>query len=264
MASILSLLFHDVIEAGRPESSGFQSPDANIYKFTAEEFAGYLDVVAAGSHWPVTTAEAVLGGTAKGLVWTFDDGGAGALEPTARMLEARGWRGVFFVTTNYIGQPGFLDAAGIRELRQRGHAIGSHSASHPLLMGACSEAQLCGEWTESVGVLSDILGERVTIASVPGGYYRRRVGEAAAKAGIRLLFNSEPVTSVGRVDGCLVAGRFSIQQGVTREWTRALVTGSPGPRWSSWAYWNAKKALKAAGGEAWLALRRRLIASRRG
>src|SRR5262245_47304812 len=43
-------------------------------------------------------------------------------------------------------------------------------------------------------LLRDILGESVTVASVPGGYYGRAVAETAAEAGIRVLFNSEPTT----------------------------------------------------------------------
>ena len=47
------------------------------------------------------------------------------------MLERYGWPGYFFVATDWIGRPGFLNAAQFRELDSRGHVIGSHSCSYP-------------------------------------------------------------------------------------------------------------------------------------
>ena len=65
---------------------------------------------------------------------TFDDGGASALD-IAGMLERRGWRGHFFVTTSRIGEPGFVGPDAVRELAERGHDVGSHSHTHPTYMG---------------------------------------------------------------------------------------------------------------------------------
>jgi len=96
--------------------------------------------------------------------------------------------------------------------------------------------------------LSDILGETVDIASVPGGYYRRNVAEAAAEAGIRTLFTSEPRTSSQVVNGCLVLGRFTIQQGVPAVTAAAIAAGSATNRFHQFAYWNIKKIAKVAGG----------------
>ena len=39
---IISLLYHDVVPTGAFGASGFCSPDANIYKLTAPEFAKHL------------------------------------------------------------------------------------------------------------------------------------------------------------------------------------------------------------------------------
>jgi len=103
----------------------------------------------------------------------------------------------------------------IRELHARGHAVGSHSCSHPTRMALCKPAEPKREWTESVRVLAAILDSPVRIASVPGGYYLKSVAHEAAAAGIEVLFNSEPITRPQRVSGCLVVGRFSIRQGVS-------------------------------------------------
>jgi peptidoglycan/xylan/chitin deacetylase (PgdA/CDA1 family) len=256
-----ALLYHDVVPGGRFDLSGFQSPDADIYKLSREEFARQLEAVA-GAGRPVEVS-ALLGEVVPPRVTllTFDDGGASALYIADR-LDALGWPGHFFVTTDFIGTPGFLDERGLRDLRRRGHVIGSHSASHPPRMAACTPTQLDHEWGASVNRLSDLLGESVDVASVPGGYYSRAVGAAAARAGVRVLFNSEPVTRVHRRDGCLVIGRFGIQQGVPPAWAAAVVRGAAVPRAMRYLHWNAKKLLKTLGGEQWLRARRRLIAAR--
>jgi len=111
-----------------------------------------------------------------------------------------------------------------------------------------------------VARLEDILGEPVTTASIPCGYYSRAVASAAARAGIRVLFTSEPVTRTATVNGCLVVGRFSVQQGVSEDWVASVVANRLAPRARRYLGWNGKKLLKAAGGNAWLAARKAILA----
>jgi peptidoglycan/xylan/chitin deacetylase (PgdA/CDA1 family) len=84
------------------------------------------------------------------------------------MLERYGWPGYFFVATDWIGRPGCLNAARIRELDSRGHVIGSHSYSHPERMARQSWERLLAEWKASTEQLASILGYPVKVASVPG------------------------------------------------------------------------------------------------
>jgi peptidoglycan/xylan/chitin deacetylase (PgdA/CDA1 family) len=175
---------------------------------------------------------------------TFDDGGVSYYTIVADRLEARGWRGHCFVSTDFIGRPGFLSADQIRDLDQRGHIIGSHSASHPFRFSALSEEQMRREWTKSRQVLEDLLGRPVTLASVPGGYFSRSVARASARAGVHLLFTSEPVNTTYSVGGCTVAGRFTIRRGATPDLSRKFVQPAPWTRYSAWASWNAKGLIK--------------------
>jgi peptidoglycan/xylan/chitin deacetylase (PgdA/CDA1 family) len=193
---------------------------------------------------------------------TFDDGGASGTLYIADMLEARGWIGNFFITTGQIGRPGFMDAGALRDLRRRGHVVGSHSASHPARMSACTPAELDREWGDSIDRLAELLGERVEVASVPGGYHSRAVAEAAARACLRVLFTSEPVVRIHAVHDCLVVGRFGVQQGVPAEWAAAVARGEPMPRALRYLHWNGKKLLKRLGGDAWLRARRSILAAR--
>ena len=112
---------------------------------------------------------------------TVDDGGLSYYTHIADRLEAHGWRGLCFVTTDFIGTRGFLDAAQIRELDARGHVIGSHSTSHPARFSALRARRDAAEWTLSRHVLEDILGHAVDVASVPGGYYSRTVAQCGRR-----------------------------------------------------------------------------------
>jgi len=256
---VVSLLYHDVVPPGDFESSGFPGGDAAIYKLALEEFEGHLNAIQPVISPPVTIRELPqLHG--RSTLLTFDDGGSSAHTCIADMLEKRGWRAHFFVTTNWIGQRGFVTPQQIRELRTRGHLIGSHSCSHPPRMSYCSPKELLAEWNTSVAILSDIVGEQIDLASVPGGYYRRHVAETAIEAGIRILFTSEPRISSHVVNGCVVLGRFTIRQGVPPATVAAIARGNIAPRFSQFAYWNVKKVAKIAGGTSWLRMRKWLLA----
>ena len=245
-----ALLYHDVVPGGRFESSGFQGPGPNVYKLDQDEFRRHLEAIAR-----------VTGGVAAPLL-TFDDGGTSAFAPVSEMLEEFGWRGHFFITTDRIGTPGFLNERQIAALRKRGHTIGSHSCSHPARMIACTAEQLAREWKESVRRLERILGEPVIAASIPAGYYSRNIALAAARAGIKLLFTSEPVTTTRMVEDCTVAGRFSIHRGVSADWVAAVVAGRIRPRLQRYLFWNGKKLAKRFAGTAWLSLRRSVLTAR--
>lgn len=238
---VIALLYHDVVAPGEESSSGFGGGDANRYKFDRDTFARHLDAI-----------------TARGVEvnFTFDDGGVGAIEHTANLLEQRHLRGIFFVTTDRVGTPGFLDAGQIRELHARGHVVGSHSCSHPARMSACTDEQLFDEWHRSCALLATIVGGPVVVASVPGGYYSMRVALAAERAGIRQLYTSEPTRTLRSVGKCEIVGRFSIQQGVSPTAAAALAAADRVPHLRLKAFWTLKKAIKIVGGDSWLRLRR--------
>lgn len=259
---IISLLYHDVVAPGGFGSSGFPHADANIYKVERPEFELHLERI---DEAPRRAEVGVLNSGARqigsnALLFTFDDGGASAIS-SATFLEKHGWRGHFFVTTDCVGTPGFLTVERIRELHSRGHVVGSHSCSHPARMSHCSPERLAREWKESVRFLSNVLGEKIRVASVPGGYYSRRVAEAAAASGIEVLFNSEPTSRTENVNGCLVLGRYSIQHGVSAETVARIASGDWPPRIRQYFVWNAKKLVKRLGGNYYIALRKVLLRS---
>lgn len=253
-----ALMYHDVF-SDDPDASGFPGPLAARYKLPWPAFLAHLDAIDTAVSRPPETAEAgiVEGEAHHSWTLTFDDGGASMLDVAAE-LGRRGWQGQFFVTTARIGEPGFLDAAGVQELRRLGHAVGSHSSSHPERMSSLSDERLLEEWRTSVDALSELLGVQVRTASVPGGYYAPRVAAAAARAGIAVLCTSEPVRRTRRVGDCLVVGRLSVRQGTPARDVAAAVAGKRSPWLRQYAGWNLRKPVKALLGDRYRQLRARL------
>jgi peptidoglycan/xylan/chitin deacetylase (PgdA/CDA1 family) len=256
--NVYSVMYHDVVDNGAWDSSGFPGEGAAVYKLDRTEFSRHLHSVKATGVQVARAGDPLVDGSA---MLTFDDGGVSAHSAAAEMLERHGWVGHFFVTTDRIGTAGFLSTGQLKDLRRRGHVIGSHSCSHPTRMAQCTRKELEREWRDSVKMLEDILGESVTVASVPGGYYSQTVGETAAQAGIRVLFNSEPTATVSRIGECLLLGRYFVQRGMPAGISGDFAAGRLGPRWKQAALWQLKKVAKAAGGGAYLRLRERLLKS---
>ena len=228
---LVTLLFHDVF-VNDPAESGFQSAAADRYKLSVTQFQQHLAALQG------------VPAAARPFALTFDDGGQSFYTIVADLLERLGWRARCFMPTHFIDRPGFLTRRQLRELDARGHQIGTHSASHPARMSACSPLRLRDEWRDSVETLEQILGRPVQTGSVPGGYYSAAVADAAAAAGIRTLFTSEPVTGPRVEGGCAVHGRFVLRRHDAPSLSARLAGAAPWARWQSWTSWNAKALCK--------------------
>lgn len=264
----VSLLFHDVFTRDATES-GFVSRAADRYKLALPDFDAQL----AGVHGVRSDSPIVASALSRHaghpaaaergpFLITVDDGGVSYSTHVAERLESRGWRGHCFVTTDFIGQRGFLTRNQLRALDERGHVVGSHSASHPTRFSALSFEQMVSEWSRSCRLLEDLLGRHVEVASVPGGYFSLDVARAAREAGIRMLFTSEPVTRIDACDDCLLLGRFTIRRGDRRDKSQRLVSAAPWVRSMEWANWNAKGLVKPLLGSSYVRIADWLLTSR--
>lgn len=219
---VAALGYHEIADA--PGESGFRRPGARPYRFSRAELEAHLDAIAACGASVACVDALDPGAPGVRTILTFDDGGCSALAAAAA-LERRGWRGHFFIITGRIGTPGFLDAAGIRRIRQAGHVVGSHSHTHPDIFRGLDAAAMAREWQESRDRLEQLLGEPCVHASVPGGDVSQRVFASAAAAGLRWLFTSEPWLVPRRVGGCMVLGRVVLKRGVSAREVAALAAG---------------------------------------
>ena len=210
----IGLLLHDVTDDF--SSSGFQQPTAQRYKHSIAQFVQYLDDVES-TGLPVVTPESTESDAGKPVVtFTFDDGGASA-PIAAELLEQRGWRGVFFVTTDLLNRRGFMTDLQVRDLRSRGHLIGSHSCSHPDVFRSLSRYQMADEWIRSRDVLQQLLGEPIRTASIPGGDCNSATIEEASAAGLTQIFTSEQMTHSWSQGGAACFGRMMMLDNTSRE-----------------------------------------------
>lgn len=261
----VSLLYHDAVtDADRMDESGFPGAGAAPYKLDIvemkEHFCGLAGPPSLNPSRVTDYLDARHEQEGCPLFITFDDGGKSAATVIAGMLEERQWSCHFFITTDFIGTPEFVNAEELRSLHRAGHVIGSHSASHPTRMAACDRAELFKEWSESKARLEDILSAPVTVASVPGGFFSRTVAETASEAGFRALFTSEPIKRVARVGDCLVLGRYNLWRGMAPSVSRRLAQSRlTYPQIRQYMLWNAKKVIKNLGGTRYLTWRRMLL-----
>jgi peptidoglycan/xylan/chitin deacetylase (PgdA/CDA1 family) len=264
-----SLMYHDVYpDSASHRVSGFADDTAAVYKLPLASFQAHLDRLAENLVSPPVLMTHAYGPSSPpprhSWTITFDDGGMSAYDHIAPALERLGWRGHFFVTTSRIGTEGFLSGDQIRELHQRGHLIGAHSHTHPPRISTLSRDKILEEWTLSLNCLGDITGTPVTAASVPGGFFSRAVAEAAASAGIRFLFNSEPspaTVALGRSD-CLVLGRYSIKRDTPPLIASALATGAFPPRLRMQVGWQVRRFANYSIGSFYETIRRKLLVRR--
>jgi PKD repeat protein len=80
---------------------------------------------------------------------TFDDGNADQYA-AAQVLQANGMVGTFYITTDWIGDAGWLTRANLTSMAAAGHEIGGHSVTHPDLATVSSStasAEICNSRT---------------------------------------------------------------------------------------------------------------------
>lgn len=238
----VTLIYHDVAPPADRGGTGFTGPGPDRYKVAPDRFLAHLDAA----------PDAQL---------TFDDGGASALVATAPLLEGRGRHGTFFVVTDRIGSDGFLDEDGVRELRERGHVVGSHGRTHRALT-RLGDDELAAELRESKARLEEILGEEVTAIAAPGGFYDARIARAAEAAGYTDVFTSEPWASTRRVGRVQVHPRFSIVEDTPVDVVAALARRDRRAMLQARAGWEARKLARRIAGPAYERLRERVLSRR--
>lgn len=194
----INLMYHDVYK-GDTQESGFIRERDLPYKIKEDIFESQVRAISDYCHSANLPKDSV--------VFTFDDGGKSFHSVIAPILEKYGYKGLFFISTKYIGTDTFLNEDEIRDLHARGHIIGSHAHTHAHLY-TLSDVEVEDEWKQSVEILSGIIGEPVKYASIPNGDKSKRVLEYARKYGIEKIYTSEPITKVSDFKGMEVIGRY--------------------------------------------------------
>lgn len=257
----VTLLYHDAVTDGDYAASGFSGGDADVYKMDINEMRLHFEAVKGRiSKTPSDVRDMNVENDEMPIFITFDDGGLSSSTLIAPLLNDLGWVGHFFITGSRVDTKGFVSASQIRELDAQGHVIGSHSWSHPQRMALCTTTQLEYEWRKSIEFLSEILEKPVTVASVPGGYFSKKVAKIASQSGLKILFTSEPVKKAYYIDNCLILGRYTLIEGMPPHFSSDLAADGISLRQiRQYLFWNSKKMLKNLAGDQYLAIRKYLL-----
>jgi peptidoglycan/xylan/chitin deacetylase (PgdA/CDA1 family) len=121
---------------------------------------------------------------------TFDDGNASDIDVALPALLVRGLVATFFVVARRIGEPGYVDADGVRELVTRGMAVGTHGFAHRDWR-AEDDSELGREIDDARRELEAIAGRRVSAAACPFGSYDRRVLRRLREADFEHVYTSD-------------------------------------------------------------------------
>jgi peptidoglycan/xylan/chitin deacetylase (PgdA/CDA1 family) len=113
---------------------------------------GYTTITTKDLWWSLDQTAAL---PAKPIMLTFDDGYADAYGVVLPMLKAYGMTGVFFVTVNLVGTPGYITRAQVRALADAGMDVESHAMDHVSMTWAttnqtyqmCKAREYLSAWT---------------------------------------------------------------------------------------------------------------------
>lgn len=177
----------DVFWARDPQ---LRDPGARRYSLAQDAFLRQMTFLAETPRSVVTDWDQFCReGPAERFALTFDDGHVSNFTIALPVLEQFGFRGVFFITTDWIDRPGFLSQSQIRQLAEAGMLIGSHGLTHTFF-SKLSDRQLKVELSRSRECLEAIVQRPVSGVSLPGGRSHERIRDLARAAGYRFCFTS--------------------------------------------------------------------------
>lgn len=188
----LPVLMYHGLHAGDGGAGRFDP----VYSVAPEDFAAQLDWLCANGYRSVRLGE-VDNALAKRVVISFDDGDASNLDVALPLLRERRMVAEFFVTSDFIGQPGMLTVQGVRALADAGMGVQSHGRSHRFLEDLDDEA-MYAELRDSKDRLEGASGAPVTAIAFPGGRGAGRERDAALGLGYRHVLGSVPGCNRGR------------------------------------------------------------------
>ncbi len=135
----------------------------------------------------------------KNVMITLDDGYEDNYTNALPILERCGVKATFFVVADWVGKPGYMSWDQIRDLQRRGHSIGSHTVTHPMLT-EIGIAQAKQEIFSSKQLIESALGTPVQTFCYPTGRFNAPLEEMVKQAGYEAAFVTAPGRSHSNSD----------------------------------------------------------------
>jgi len=155
---------------------------------TPTDFATQMDWLARNGFHAITTDDlhAYLSGTGglpgKPVILTFDDGYADFYTAALPILRSHDFEADLYVVSGFVGRPGYVTAAQVREADRSGIEIGSHTVTHADLVRT-SAGGVHAEVFDSKRYLETLLGHPIYSFCYPSGKFNGAVAYQVAAAG---------------------------------------------------------------------------------
>jgi len=185
---IVFLMYHELELAGRKLCQS--EPGYVRYILPVDTFRSQMSWLKKSGWRGLNVGEAILYPPGQNVCITFDDGCETDLIAAAPVLREFGFNATFFLTSGFLGTPGYLTAEQVRELDAQGFQIGCHSMTHPYLSDL-TEPELKREIVDAKLQIEQILGHPIEHFSCPGGRYSQRTLQIARQAGFATVCNSQ-------------------------------------------------------------------------
>ena len=236
-AGIVFLMYHELGLPGR--TTCHAEPGYLRYVVPASDFQQQMEQLASNGWRAQNVTQSIESFSEKTVCITFDDGCETDLISAAPLLSRLGFRATSYITVGYLGRPGYLSHAQVRDLNAAGFEIGCHSLTHPYLTDI-DDDRLRQETQVAKDKLEQIAGVRVDHFSCPGGRWDARVQAAVKQASFRTMTTSRTgvnflttdsfaLSRVAILNGMSRDGVWRISQGKglaatqVKEWTRSAV-----------------------------------------
>src|SRR5262245_36862611 len=184
---IVVLMYHELELRGR--SLCQSEPGYLRYIVSESSFRKHIAVLRDGGWHGLSVSTALRSFDSKSVAITFDDGCETDLLVAAPILRDAGFSATSYITAAFVGRPGYLSSAQVRNLAAYGVEVGCHSMSHAYL-NDLDEANLHREIVEAKEKLEQISGVRICHFSCPGGRWNQRVADVAREAGYNSVVTS--------------------------------------------------------------------------
>ena len=161
--------------------------------------------------------------SAAGVAITFDDARDNFLEFALPTLERLRLPATLFAPSRLLGRPGHLRSEELREVADRGVAVGSHARSHCSLRDLPA-GLLADEIAGSRRELEELLERPVTTFSYPYGHWDGAARAEVADAGYRLAVTTRPGRNTPATDPLLLHRSWP-ESTMTMAWFEVMVLG---------------------------------------
>jgi len=215
------LMYHELEIAGR--SFCHSEPGYVRYVISASDFRAQMELLRNSGWQGLSVSEALKFSLSPTVAITFDDGCETDLLIAVPILREQGFGATFYVTVGFLGRPGYLTAAQLREITNSGFEIGCHSLSHSYITDL-DQAGLNREIVEARHELEQILGEPVKHFSCPGGRYNQRILNTARLAGYCTVATSRACANSTSTNQ-FALGRVAVMRGTDLQKFEALCCG---------------------------------------